>query len=392
MNPKTQPSSSAAVASTPPMGWNSWNGFGARVSEDLVRQTADALASSGLRDLGYRYVVIDDCWSLHSRDGNGDLVPDPERFPEGIKPLADHMHALDVKLGIYSDAAELTCGSYPGSLGFEDQDASLWASWGVDFLKYDYCHAPADQAAAIERYTSMGAALRRTGREILYAVCEWGGRNPHLWARAAGAHAWRVCPDVLDGWTDVWVPQSNWTGFGIDSAIEASAPLAEHAGPGGWNDMDMLVVGLKGGGSIPGEGATMREYRTQMSMWCMLCSPLMIGCDVRSLEEPVREILGNPELIGVSQDSLGRQAVRVRQAGQQEVWRKPLADGATAVALLNRGAAVADIALRPADLGALDSWRGAVRDLWKRQDIGEYAPGFSLRVQPHEAVVLRLSR
>ncbi len=372
------------------MGWNSWNSFGRLVNEELVRQTADALAASGLRELGYSYVVIDDCWSLKKRGRHGELVPDPAKFPGGMKALADAVHAHGLKLGIYSDAAELTCAGHPGSLGFEEQDAALWASWGVDFLKYDYCHAPAEQAAAMERYTRMGEALRKTGRDILFNICEWGGRNPYLWARKAGGQAWRVTPDVLDSWTDVWVPQHNWTGYGIDSAIEASASLHGFAGPGGWNDLDMLVVGLKGGGSIPGEGATLQEYRTQMSLWCLLCSPLMIGCDVRRMEETTRQILSNPELIALNQDPLGRQAVRARQSGPQEVWRKPLADGSLAVALLNRGAGVADIALRPADLEVLDSFRAGVRDLWKRQDIAEYSPGFTTRVQPHEAVVLRL--
>ena len=390
--PAASPLSSLQIAATPTMGWNSWNGFGVRVSDRLVRETADSLASTGLRDLGYRWVVIDDCWTLHQRSASGDLVPDPERFPDGIKPLADHVHGLGMKLGIYSDAAELTCARYPGSFGFEDQDAAQWASWGIDFLKYDYCHAPADQATAVERYTRMGNALGKTGRQILFNACEWGGRNPWLWARAAGAHSWRVTPDVVDSWTDLWVPQNNWIGFGIDSAIDAAAALHDYGGPGGWNDLDMLVIGLKGAGSIPGEGATMREYRTQMSMWCMLCSPLMIGCDVRGLEAPTMEILANHELIAVSQDPRGMQAVRVRQAGASEVWRKTLQDGSFAVALLNRGAAVVDVPLRPADLGVLDSFRGVVRDLWKKQDIADYSPSFSARVQAHEAVVLRVTQ
>ncbi len=358
--------SGSGLAATPPMGWNSWNGFGSRVSQDVVRQTADALASSGLRDLGYRYVVIDDCRSLPRRGKSGELVPDPQRFPGGIKPLVDYVHGLGMKLGIYSDAAELTCAGHPGSFGFEDQDAALWASWGVDLLKYDYCHAPAEQLAAIERYTRMGEALRKTGREILFSVCEWGGRNPHLWARRAGAHSWRVTPDVLDSWTDIWVQKNSWTGFGIDSAIELAVPLAEHAGPGGWNDLDMLVVGLSGKGSIP-------------------------GADIRSMDANTREILANPELVAVNQDPLGRQAARARQAGSREIWKKPLADGSRAYALLNRGTTVADIPLPPADAGVLDSFRGVVRDLWKRQDIADYSPGFSVKVQPHQTMVLRLA-
>ena len=371
------------------MGWNSWNGLGARVSDKAVRDTAQALVSSGMRELGYRYAVIDDCWSMKERDSRGDLVPDRERFPEGIAPLADFVHGLGLKLGIYSDAAELTCGKYLGSLGFEEQDARLWASWGIDFLKYDYCNAPADQPTAIERYRRMGEALRSTGREIFFSACEWGGRSPWLWARGIGAQAWRATADVLDSWTDVYVPQANWTGLGIDTAIEGVSPLHQYAGPGGWNDLDMLVIGLKGRGSIPGEGATFFEYRTQMSMWCMLCSPLMIGCDITTMDDRTRELLTNPEVIALDQDPLGKQAVRIRSEAGLEVWRKPLADGSLALALRNRGSSAADIAVRASELGLLDSYTGHVRDLWERKD-NDFVTPLVRRVQPHDTVLLKI--
>ena len=164
------------------MGWNSWNKLGEKVSAAAIRETADAIVASGLKDCGYEYVVIDDCWSKKGgRDSHGNLVPDPAKFPDGILPLADYVHGLGLKIGIYSDAADQTCAHYPGSFGFEEEDAALWASWGIDFLKYDYCGAPEDQATAISRYAAMGAALRKTGREILFSLCEWGGRSPHLW-------------------------------------------------------------------------------------------------------------------------------------------------------------------------------------------------------------------
>ena len=377
-------------AATPHMGWNSWNSMGARVSDEAIREIANALVESGLRDRGYRYVVIDDCWSMKVRNSHGELVPDRERFPNGIAPLADYVHACGLKLGIYSDAAELTCGRYLGSLGFEEQDAALWASWGVDFLKYDYCHAPSDQATAVARYRRMGDALHKTGREILYNICEWGGRNPWLWARQAGGHSWRVTADVLDSWTDVFVPQSSWTGSGIDTAIEAGASLAEYAGPGGWNNMDMLVVGLKGRSDIPGDGASFFEYRTQMSMWSMLCSPLVIGCDIRAMDGKTRELLANPEVIAVDQDPLGRQAERIRQGTGLEVWKKALARGSLAVALRNRSSSPADIVVRAGELGLLDDFKGQVRDLWKGED-SDFAGTLGARVQPHDTVLLRIT-
>jgi alpha-galactosidase len=377
------------LAVTPPMGWNSWNGIGAKVSEQIVVEIAETLVSTGLKDLGYRYVVIDDCWSMNARNPHGDLVPDRERFPGGIRALAGRVHSLGLKLGIYSDAAEKTCGGYLGSLGFEDQDAAQWAGWGIDLLKYDYCHAPLDQATAIARYRRMGEALRSTGRAILYSICEWGGRAPALWARDVGGHMWRVAADVLDSWTDVYVARANWTGAGIDTAIDAAAALHPFGGPGGWNDLDMLVVGLKGRGTIPGEGATFLEYRTQMSMWCLLCSPLMIGCDIRTMDEKTKELLTNPEVIALNQDSLGRPGVRIRSDGELEVWKKQLAGGSIAVALRNRLSRAADFTVQAGELGLLDDFKGRVRDLWKREE-QEFSTPLQVRVQPHDTVLLRI--
>jgi alpha-galactosidase len=383
---------SVALAQTPPMGWNSWNTFGPRINEDVVRESADALVASGMAECGYNYLVIDDCWSVKAgRDGNGDLVPDPERFPNGIRPLADYAHGLGLKFGIYSDAAEMTCAGYPGSYGFEDQDAQLWAAWGVDFLKYDYCHAPADQATAIDRYTRMGDALRRSGRPIFFNLCEWGGRNPWLWARQAGGNAWRVTGDVVDSWTDVWTPEYNWWGLGIDRAIDIAVNLAPYAGPGGWNDMDMLVIGVAGKGHIPGRGANLQEYRTQMGMWSMLCSPLMAGCDIRALDVDTAGLLMNREVLAVNQDPLGRQAVRVRQQGPLEVWVKPLADGNRAAALLNRGSGGEDMTVTAPDLGLLDGQGGVVRDLWLGADVADFKGAYTVKVQPHDTVLVKVA-
>jgi alpha-galactosidase len=284
----------------------------------------------------------------------------------------------------------MTCASYPGSNGFEEQDARLWAGWGVDFLKYDYCFAPPDQATAIERYTRMGTAFKNCGREILFSICEWGGRSPHLWARQAGGHMWRSTGDVIDSWVDVQA--GSWWGLGIDAIPDIAAGIAEYAGPGGWNDMDMLVVGLSGSSEqIPGKGASLIEYRTHMSLWSMVCSPLMIGCDVRKMTPEVAEILMNREVLAVNQDPLGIAARRIRKMGGLELWRKPLADGSLALALLNRGSNRAEIPFRAGEIGLLDGHKAVVRDLWKQEDIGDFKAENAYEVGPHATLLLKVS-
>ncbi|MBC8136831.1 MAG: glycoside hydrolase family 27 protein [Fibrella sp.] len=383
--------SSKPLASTPPMGWNSWNMFGSRIHESSIRETADALISSGLKDLGYEYLVIDDCWSVKAgRDNDGNLVADPAKFPGGMKALCDYVHGLGLKIGIYSDAAEKTCAGYPGSLGFEEQDAALWASWGFDFLKYDYCSAPDDQAVARERYGSMGKALRGTGREFLFSMCEWGGRAPHLWGNEVGAQMWRVSGDIFDSWINVWVSHGHgYYGLGVDISLDIANDLADWGGPGGWNDLDMLVVGLKGKGSVSGGGLSFLEYQTHMSLWCIACSPLMIGCDIRSMDAETASLLTNTEVLAVNQDPLGKPGRRVVKQGTCEIWRKPLADGSVAVALINRGSSGSDVSLRASDIGLLDT-RKQVRNLWKGEEVADLERHTTLRVQPHETILLKI--
>jgi alpha-galactosidase len=381
--------SSNSIASTPPMGWNSWNTFGHHISESVIRETADALVSAGLKDCGYEYIVIDDCWSIKDRrNSNGDLIADPEKFPDGIKALADYVHSKGFKLGIYSDAAEKTCSGYPGSLGFEEQDANLWASWGIDFLKYDYCNAPQEQSVAIERYARMGEALRKTGREFLYSLCEWGNQGPHLWGRKVGGHTWRVSGDVYDSWINIWL--NTWYSIGIDVSIDIANELHEYGGPGGWNDLDMLVVGLKGKGQIAGTGMSFVEYQTHMSLWCMACSPLMIGCDIRKLDSDTASLLMNREVLDVNQDPLGIPARRIRQMGQCEIWIKPLADKSVAVSVINRGSRPDDVTVRARDIGMLDTPKLG-RNLWTQEDIADFKTDFIQRVQPHETVVMKIT-
>jgi alpha-galactosidase len=372
------------------MGWNSWNMFGNAINEQAVRETAETFVKLGFKDLGYNYVVIDDCWSVKdARDSHGNLVPDPEKFPNGMKALCDHVHGLGLKIGIYSDAADWTCAHYPGSYGFEEQDAALWASWGFDFLKYDYCNAPADQATAIERYTRMGAALRGTGREFLYSVCEWGVRNPHLWGRKVGGHMWRVSGDVFDSWVNIWVIAGRYYGIGVDVSIETAAALTDYGGPGGWNDLDMLVVGLKGKGQIHGTGMSFLEYQTHMSMWVMACSPLMIGCDIRKLDSETASLLMNPEVLAVNQDVLGQPARRVKQLNGCDVLTKPLADGGMAVAITNRASSPIEMPIKAGDIGLLDA-KKSVRDLWQQAEVADFTTEMTQRVEAHQTVLLRI--
>jgi alpha-galactosidase len=379
-----------SLASTPPMGWNSWNTFGVAINESVVRETADTLISTGLKDYGYNYIVIDDCWSIKDRrDGNGDLIPDPEKFPNGMKALAAYVHEKGFKFGIYSDAAEKTCAGYPGSLGFEDQDAHLWASWDVDFLKYDYCHAPLfNQAIAIERYTRMGEALRNSGREFLFSLCEWGNQAPHLWGRQVGGHMWRVSGDVYDSWVNLQFP--NWQPLGIDTSIDIAHEVHAFGGPGGWNDLDMLVVGLKGKGQIAGTGMSFVEYQTHMSLWAMACSPLMIGCDVRKIDSDTASLLMNRGVLDVNQDALGIPAKRVKRIGPCEIWMKPLADKSVAVAVINRGSRTEAVTLKARDIGMLDAPKLA-RNLWAGEDIADFNMELPIKVAAHQTILLKVS-
>jgi alpha-galactosidase len=318
------------MARTPPMGWMSWNAFGRELNEEAVLGNADALVRLGLRQAGYQYICLDDYWQ-GGRDANGRLHADPHRFPRGIPALADELHARGLMLGIYTCAGPLTCGGEAGSEGFEDLDAMTFAEWGVDYVKDDYCHAPADRGAAIERYRRMGDALARTDREIVFAVCEWGQRAPWEWARSVQAHVWRIGPDIQDAWSGAG---------GIIAVADQAEALAEWAAPGGWNDPDMLVVGLRGRSRAEAAGTagcSDAEYRTQMSLWAMLAAPLFVSCDLRTADAETIAILTAPGVLAIDQDPLGRPGRRIRRTGTVDVWQRTLADDASAVALVNRG-------------------------------------------------------
>ena len=325
------------LLSTPPMGWNSWNTFGRHLTEELILQTADAMIANGMRDQGYSYINIDDFWQLSERGADGHLQIDKTKFPRGIKYVADYLHERGFKLGIYSDAADKTCGGVCGSFGYEEVDAKDFASWGVDLLKYDYCDAPVDRVEAIERYTKMGKALRNTNRSIVFSICEWGQREPWKWAKQAGGHLWRISGDIGDFW-DRKKDKQEWL-YGILDILEINAPLSEYAGPSGWNDPDMLVVGIGGKSMTIGEetnGCTQEQYKSHFSLWCMMASPLLCGNDVRNMNDSTLQVLLDADLIAINQDILGKQAERSIRSDKYDIWVKPLADGRKAVACFNR--------------------------------------------------------
>ena len=377
VNARAQPAASPAwmdLARTPPMGWNSWNRFQCNVSDALIRQTADALVSSGMRDAGYRYVVIDDCWQV-SRDASGTIAADPKRFPDGIKAVADYVHSKGLLFGLYSDAGAKTCQGRPGSNGYETQDARQYAAWGVDYLKYDWCST--DGVDAKIAYVTMRDALRATGRPIVFSMCEWGTSKPWTWARGVG-HLWRTTTDILP----CWECTKPWGGLGWPAIVDLQVGLDKYAGPGGWNDPDMLQVG--------NPGLTVAESRAHFSFWALLAAPLIAGNDVRSMTADVRDILLNKDVIAIDQDPLGREGHKVRDDGDREVWAKPLQGGAQAVILFNRGTTPADISVSWHELGLADTASLAVRDLWQQKDVGPVTGTFSARVPPHEVVMVRV--
>ncbi|HEY3927804.1 MAG TPA: glycoside hydrolase family 27 protein [Candidatus Koribacter sp.] len=366
------------LAPTPPMGWNSWNKFACNVDETLIRQTADAMVSSGMRDAGYQYVVIDDCWQI-SRNKAGNIVADPKRFPSGIKALADYVHSKGLKFGLYSDAGTATCQGRPGSLGHEAQDAAQYSNWGVDYVKVDWCNTNGMNARAA--YWKMRASLDIANRPIVLSICEWGKSQPWLWAHGVG-NLWRTTSDISDRWVGVQkFSDGNCCSNGVLDILDKEADLAPYAGPGHWNDPDMLEIG--------NGGMTDSEYRAHFSLWAILAAPLMAGNDLRNMSAATREILTNKEVIAVDQDPAGRQGQRIRKTGDLEVWLKPLAMNSAVVILLNRSAKPQLMSLRWSEIG-LQHPPATVRDLWEHKDIAPKS-AFSTTVPGHAVVMLKVT-
>ncbi|WP_430383124.1 glycoside hydrolase family 27 protein [Streptomyces sp. P10-4] len=348
-------------ALTPPLGWNSWNSFGCGITEAQVRQAADAMVSSGMKAAGYQYVVVDDCWFDPQRDPAGNLRANPTKFPSGMKALGDYIHGKGLKFGIYQAPNEKTCaqgvGTYPGSTGskgHEAQDAATFASWGVDYLKYDWCSGSGTLSEQIARFTTMRDALRATGRPIVYSINPNSFHSPtgdkYDWGQVADL--WRTTEDLLDIWQNT---NTNSYPMGVGNVLDVTAPLAAQSGPGHWNDPDMLVVGRP--------GLSLTESRSHFALWALLSAPLMAGNDIRTMSADVSAILRNPRLLAVNQDALGAGGRRVRDDGDTEVFAKRLSDGSVAVGLFNRGSSTATITATAAQVGLSGGWF-TLTDLW----------------------------
>jgi len=358
------------LAKTPPMGWNSWNKFAGRVDDASVRGMADAMATNGMKDAGYVYINIDDTWEA-GRDASGNITTN-KKFPD-MKALADYVHGKGLKIGIYSSPGPNTCAGYEGSFGHEEQDARTYAAWGIDYLKYDWCGArnlyTDEEMQAV--YQKMGDALLKSGRPILYSLCQYGRADVWKWAPEVGGNAWRTTGDIRDTWDSMTT---------IGFAQDALAPFAK---PGHWNDPDMLEVG--------NGGMTDDEYRTHMSLWSILAAPLLAGNDLRNMTPTIHDILTNREVIAVNQDKEGKQGRRISKSGDYEIWLRNLAGNAQAVALFNRAQAATKITLKWTDLD-LASAPAHIRNLWSHTDVSAVAAEFSATVAPHGVVLLRISQ
>jgi len=335
------------LALTPPMGWNSWNKFGCNVSEKLIKETADEIVASGMRDAGYEFVVIDDCWQV-GRDSMGFIIADPERFPSGIKALADYIHSKGLKFGIYSCAGTETCAGRPGARGHEFQDAYMYAKWGVDYLKFDWCSTNGQNQK--ESYILMSKMLKKAGHPIVFSLCEWGGSKPWEWASEVG-HLWRTTGDIYDCF-DCVKKHPGYSNWGVMKILDMQNGLRKYAGPGHWNDPDMLEVG--------NDGMTVNEDRAHFSMWCMLAAPLMAGNNLTSMSDATRTILTNAEVISINQDVLGIQGLKFSSKDSLETWFKPLEKGDWAVCFLNRSSKTVKIEF---------DWNTKVYDEFSQRDL-----------------------
>jgi len=368
------------LARTPPMGWNSWNKFACDgVNETVLRETADAMAANGMQHVGYQYIVIDDCWQI-GRDSAGNIIVDASKFPHGIGALADYIHSKGLKFGIYTCAGTKTCAGRPASLGYEFQDARQYAAWGVDYLKEDWCNVLPNQNAEAS-YTLMRDALYKAGRPIVFSLCEWGSHKPWQWASTIG-HLWRSCGDIGNNWSYQEAGDGGIYGGSVISNLDLQRGLERYAGPGHWNDPDMLEVG---NGVLSPD-----EERSHFSLWCMLAAPLMAGNDLRNMSAATKSILTNKDVIAIDQDPLGKQGYEVYYKDDLEVFVKPLQGGDTAVCLFNRGDETKNIDL-PWNSFHIGSAR-TIRDVWKGQPQGTTSSPFRAGIAKHAVILLRLSK
>lgn len=378
---------SAMLAPTPPMGWNSWNIFQTNINEPLLKKMVDAYVSSGMRDAGYQYFVLDDGWMDMQRDANGQLYADPKKFPHGMKEFADYVHAKGLKFGIYNCAGTKTCAGYPGTRGHEYEDARLYASWGVDYLKFDWCNAEGENAR--EAYATMSKALKATGRPIVFSLCEWGTNRPWVWGKNVG-QLWRTTGDIGVAF-DKPVEHNGWTPLSVLNILDRQDSIRQYAGPGHWNDPDMLEVG---------NGLTNTEDKAHFSIWCMLAAPLMAGNNLETMSDETKRILTNKEAIAIDQDPLGTEAFGYYEFDGMEILVRPLSNGDIAVCFLNRSdhpqtvdyewtAHTIQDTIAKMDVDFTKTTY-KLRDLWMKKDVGTTQKPFRQTIPSHDVVMLRL--
>lgn len=380
------------VALTPPMGWNSWNTFEVNINEDLVKKTADIIVSSGLKDAGYEYIVLDDGWMVKDhRDKNGDLVPDPVKFPHGMKALIDYVHSKGLKIGLYNCAGTQTCAGYPGTRGYEYQDARFYANLGIDFLKYDWCNT--NGINATEAYTTMSKALKAAGKPIVFSICEWGDNQPWDWATPVG-NLWRISGDIYPCFDCEYKhEEGNWSSWGVLRILEMRKDIRKFSGPDHWNDFDMMEVG---------NGMTITEDKSHFTLWSMMASPLFAGNDLRIMKPETLNILTNKEIIAINQDALGIQGFKYQSENGVDVWVKPLFDENWAVVFLNRSDKTQKInfdwkkhIIEDNDFKFilnLTSQKYNVRDLWEHIDLGNTNKIFQKELAPHDVIAIKLTK
>lgn len=378
------------LALTAPMGWNSWNTFETNIDEQLVKETADLMVSTGMKKAGYHYIVLDDGWMAKERDPKtGDLVPDPKKFPRGLKPVIDYVHSKGLKFGLYNCAGTLTCAGYPGTRGYEYQDARFYAALQIDYLKYDWCNTQGINAK--EAYTTMSKALRMAGKPIVFSLCEWGDNQPWEWGAPVG-HLWRVSGDIYPCF-DCEHSHGTWSSWGVMKIVDMRKNIRQYAGPDHWNDPDMMEVG---------NGMSVNEDRAHFSLWAMMAAPLIAGNDFRKMNAATLEILTNEEVIAVDQDSLGIQSFVFEKNDSLETWVKPLMNDEWAFCFLNRSQkplllnfnwkekSIADTTSKKQVDFTKVQYR--LRDVWKKSDVGNTSKAFAATVPAHDVIMLRLRR
>jgi len=378
------------LAPTPPMGWNSWNTFQTNISEQLVKGIADVMVSSGMKDAGYTYLVLDDGWMAMERDPKtGDLVPDPKKFPNGLKPVIDYVHSKGLKFGLYNCAGTKTCAGYPGTRGYEYQDARFYASLGTDYLKFDWCNTEGINAK--EAYTTMSKALKAAGRPIVFSLCEWGNNQPWLWAEPVG-QLWRTTGDITAQFDGI-KSYGNWHANGVMTIVDMQDSLRKYAGPNHWNDPDMLEVG---------NGLTPAQNRSHFSLWAMLAAPLIAGNDLRKMSAETKSVLTNKDVIAINQDLLGIQGFRYSNKDSIQTWFKPLSKNEWAVCFVNRSSVAKQLDFNWQNESVIDnlynksldakSTTYRLRDLWTKKDVGTTRTPVKTTIQPYDVLMLRLTK